>query len=223
MLPAQFRIVATPMRENPHDALITSNGADLKSLPDGARLGTSSPRRQLRSVAINSALEVLPLRGNVDTRLQRVPSGEIDAIILAIAGLKRLGRLADLNYEELDERDFIPTGGAGRRSRSKLSPTGKSAAPKDIERAVAALNDPQTRNARRRPNARSSPRSCFMRHAGRRKGELSTMTTSHARVLFSPDGCARSRRIEISEDVAPGDAQLRVRHRPRSSETAWRK
>src|SRR5208283_2851204 len=136
VLPPQFRIVATPMRENPHDALISSNGMRLKSLPTGARLGTSSARRKFEALRINPGLEVLPLRGNVDTRLQRVLSGEMDAIILAIAGLKRLGRLADLKYEELDEREFIPSAAQAALAIETLA-NEKICGAEDIEQAVA--------------------------------------------------------------------------------------
>ncbi|HLX36296.1 MAG TPA: hydroxymethylbilane synthase, partial [Candidatus Binataceae bacterium] len=108
VLESQFRIVATPERENPHDALIASNGARLKDLPKAARLGTSSARRRFEALRVNPHLEMVPLRGNVDTRLAKLQSGEMDAIIVAVAGLKRLGRLNDLRYEELDERDFVP-------------------------------------------------------------------------------------------------------------------
>src|SRR5271157_3512728 len=94
VLSPEFRVAATPPRENPHDALITSNGTRLKSLPRGAKLGTSSPRRKFEALRLNPGLQVLPLRGNVDTRLAHIQSGEMDAIILAIAGLKRLGRIA---------------------------------------------------------------------------------------------------------------------------------
>src|ERR1700733_490948 len=107
VLSPQFRIVATPQRENPHDALITSNGASLKSLPKGAKLGTSSARRKFEALRINPYLEIVPLRGNVDTRVGKLQSGEMDAIIVAMAGLKRLGKLQDVRYVELDEHDFV--------------------------------------------------------------------------------------------------------------------
>ena len=79
-------------RENTADILVTRDGAALAALPAGARLGTSSSRRRFQALRMNRALEILPLRGNVDTRLARVADGTFDAIIVAMAGVKRLGR-----------------------------------------------------------------------------------------------------------------------------------
>jgi hydroxymethylbilane synthase len=108
VLSPAYRIAAVPERENPCDALVTRDATGIRSLPPGARLGTSSSRRRFEALKVNPALEVVPLRGNVDTRLQRVLSGELEATILAMAGLKRLGRLKEVRYEELDEREFVP-------------------------------------------------------------------------------------------------------------------
>jgi hydroxymethylbilane synthase len=204
VLPAQFRIVATPARENPHDALITSSGANLKSLPKGARLGTSSSRRKFEALRINPGLEVLPLRGNVDTRLQRVLSGEMDAIILAIAGLKRLGRLAELKYEELDEREFIPAAAQAALAIETLAGE-KICGTDEVERAVASLNHPQTEceTAAERAFLASIHASCVTP-----VGIKATYANDHLlmrAVLFSVDG-ARDLADEISERVATTDA-----------------
>jgi len=209
VLPAQFRIVATPMRENPHDALITTTGASLKSLPKGARLGTSSPRRKFEALRINPGLEVLPLRGNVDTRLERVLSGEMDAIILAIAGLKRLGRLADLKYEELDEREFIPAAAQAALAIETLA-DGRIGGSSDIERAVASLNHPQTEceTAAERAFLASIHASCVT-PVGVKASYLDDHVAMRA-ILFSADG-TRELADEISERVAAGDAPAAVR------------
>ena len=100
-------VAATPAREDPRDALIARDGLTLDELPAGARVGTGSPRRmaQLRSRRPN--LEVVDIRGNVDTRLGKVTSGELDAVILAAAGLTRIGR-TDVVTEFLDA-DRWPT------------------------------------------------------------------------------------------------------------------
>jgi hydroxymethylbilane synthase len=209
VLPAQFRIVATPRRENPHDALITTTAASLKSLPKGARLGTSSTRRKFQALRINPGLEILPLRGNVDTRLQRVLSGEMDAIILAIAGLKRLGKLADLKYEELNEREFVPAAAQAALAIEALADE-KICGADDIERAVASLNHPQTEfeTAAERAFLASIHASCVTP-----VGVKATYVNDHLAlraILFSADG-ARDLADEISEPVALDDPKAAVR------------
>jgi hydroxymethylbilane synthase len=209
VLPPQFRIVATPPRENPHDALITSNGARLRHLPKGAKLGTSSPRRKFEALRINAGLEVLPLRGNVDTRLGRVASGEMDAIIVAMAGLKRLGRLADLKYEELDEREFVPAAAQAALAIETLA-DGKICASDDIDRAVASLNHPQTEceTSAERAFLASIHASCVTPVGV--KATLANDQLAMRVVLFSADG-ARELAEEISERVAIGDSQAAMR------------
>ena len=84
-------IAAIPERESVHDVLVSADGQTLSSLPAGARVGTSSLRRTAQLLARRPDLDILPLRGNVDTRVRKAMSGEYDAIVLAQAGLKRLG------------------------------------------------------------------------------------------------------------------------------------
>jgi hydroxymethylbilane synthase len=88
----QFEIVAITKREDPRDAFVSKNYARFADLPRGARVGTSSLRRQAQLKAARPDLEIVPLRGNVDTRLRKLETGEFAAIILAYAGLHRLGR-----------------------------------------------------------------------------------------------------------------------------------
>ncbi|GIG28715.1 hydroxymethylbilane synthase [Cellulomonas marina] len=88
-----LRIAAVPVREDTRDVLCASGGRTLADLPAGARVGTGSPRRAAQLRAARPDLEVVDLRGNVDTRLGRVTSGDLDAVVLARAGLARLGRL----------------------------------------------------------------------------------------------------------------------------------
>ena len=87
-----FAIAAVPAREDPRDGLCSSRFASIDELPGGARVGTSSLRREAQLRAVRPDLAIQPLRGNVDTRLRKLESGEYDAIVLACAGLKRLGR-----------------------------------------------------------------------------------------------------------------------------------
>ena len=90
-LAQEFELAAIMKREDPRDALISVKFSSLEELPQGAKVGTSSLRRQCQLKAMRPDLEIFPLRGNVDTRLRKLESGEYDAIILAAAGVKRLG------------------------------------------------------------------------------------------------------------------------------------
>jgi hydroxymethylbilane synthase len=140
VVPAQFRVAAVLERENTADILVTRDGSTLSALPAGTRLGTSSSRRRWQALRINRSLEILPLRGNVDTRLARLADGSFDAIIIALAGLKRLGRANDVKFVELDGRDFIPAGGQGALAIETLA-GGSDAAANELGRALSAIND----------------------------------------------------------------------------------
>lgn len=101
-----------PPREDPRDALVSKSGAPLAELPKGARVGTSSLRRALCLKLARPDLDVQPTRGNVDTRLRKVDEGQFDAIVLALAGLKRLG-LASRATEHLSTDVLLPAVGQG--------------------------------------------------------------------------------------------------------------
>ena len=102
-----LRIGAVPEREDPRDALCSRDGLTLDELPEGARVGTGSPRRVAQLLALRPDLEIVDIRGNVDTRLGRVRDGDLDAVVLASAGLARLGRLDAAS--ELFALDIWPT------------------------------------------------------------------------------------------------------------------
>ena len=89
-LPAGLRIAAVPAREDARDVLVTHTGCDLSALPAGAKIGTTSPRRRAQVLYIRSDLRVVDVRGNVDTRLRKLRETDLDGIILAAAGIKRL-------------------------------------------------------------------------------------------------------------------------------------
>jgi hydroxymethylbilane synthase len=99
-------------REDVRDALISRSGVGLASLPPGARIGSSSLRRQSQLLAIRGDLDIVSIRGNVDTRLQKLDGGEYDAVVLAAAGLNRLG-LAGRVSEYLDPDVCLPAAGQG--------------------------------------------------------------------------------------------------------------
>ncbi len=109
---ARFRIAAIPPREDARDALVARDGLVLGELPAGAMVGTSSPRRAAQLRALGLGLEIRPLRGNLDSRLNRVSSGELDAIVVARAGLARLGRL-DAVTETLEPVQMLPAPAQG--------------------------------------------------------------------------------------------------------------
>jgi hydroxymethylbilane synthase len=147
-VPSGFAIAAVLQRADPYDALITSRAGRLEDLPQGARLGTSSLRRQAQLLSARPDLRIEALRGNVDTRLRRLDDGELDAIILACAGLIRLGWESRITAR-LSARECLPAVAQGiigiecrdgdANSRSLLQglndPTTRAAM--DAERAFA--------------------------------------------------------------------------------------
>ncbi len=108
----RFLIAAIPRREDPRDVVVARDGLVLVELPAGSVVGTSSPRRAAQLRALGLGLEIRPLRGNLDTRLNRVSSGDLDAIVVARAGLARLGRL-DVVTETLEPVQMLPAPAQG--------------------------------------------------------------------------------------------------------------
>jgi hydroxymethylbilane synthase len=107
-------VAAVPPREDPRDALCARDGLSLLELPTGARVGTGSPRRTAQLRALDLGLEIVPIRGNVDTRLAKVGTGadQLDAVVLAVAGLRRLGR-TEVITELLDPIQVLPAAAQG--------------------------------------------------------------------------------------------------------------
>jgi hydroxymethylbilane synthase len=133
-------IAAVPPREDPRDALVARDRLTLGELPAGARVGTGAPRRMAQLRALGLGLEVVPIRGNVDTRMARVVPGDLDAVVLARAGLARLGRLGAIT-EVLDPLQVLPAPAQGALAVECRA---------DDERTLqllAALDDPGTRAA----------------------------------------------------------------------------
>ena len=111
-LAAAFEIAAITKRENPRDVFCSSHYASIEALPKRARVGTSSLRRQAQLKALRPDLDIHPLRGNVDTRLKKLEAGEYDAIILAAAGLNRLGK-TELIKQIIPAEVMCPAAGQG--------------------------------------------------------------------------------------------------------------
>lgn len=111
-LQPEFELAAVMKREDPRDAFVSVDFSNLEALPQAARVGTSSLRRQCQLKALRPDLQVIPLRGNVDTRLRKLESGEYQAIILASAGVHRLGLDAHVRYR-IPPDQMCPAAGQG--------------------------------------------------------------------------------------------------------------
>lgn len=133
-------IAAIPAREDPRDVLVTRERGGLRTLPRGAVVGTSSPRRAAFLRALRPDIETREIRGNVDTRLRKVREGQYDAVVLALAGLRRLG-VAVAADEVLDAADCPPAPGQGALAVQCRASDG------DVRARVAALDDANTRRA----------------------------------------------------------------------------
>ena len=105
-------LAAVPLREDPRDVVVARDGLTLGELPSGSRVGTGSPRRAAQLAALGLGLEIVDIRGNVDTRIRKVTTGELDAVVLARAGLARIGRLDEVT-EVLDPLQMLPAPGQG--------------------------------------------------------------------------------------------------------------
>lgn len=111
-IPQGLCIAAVPKREIPNDVLISKNGLSLSELPRGATIGTSSLRRSSQLLYLRSDFKIMPLRGNLDTRIKKLMTEQLDAIVLAAAGVKRLG-LEDKITEYIDFETLLPAVGQG--------------------------------------------------------------------------------------------------------------
>ncbi|MGB3698924.1 MAG: hydroxymethylbilane synthase [Gordonia sp. (in: high G+C Gram-positive bacteria)] len=131
---------AVPTRVDPRDALVSRDGMVLGELPSGSVIGTSSPRRAAQLRALGLGLEIRPLRGNLDSRLGKVASGELDAVVVARAGLVRIGK-SDAVTEALDPLVMLPAPAQGALAVECRSDDA------ELVRILAELDDPSTRAA----------------------------------------------------------------------------
>jgi hydroxymethylbilane synthase len=134
-------LAAVPAREDPRDAVVARDGLTLAELPPGSRIGTGSPRRASQLLALGLGFDVQPVRGNVGTRIGYVTDGRLDAVVLAYAGLRRVGR-ADEVTEIIDPLQMLPAPGQGA-----LAVECRDDDPELAELLRAALDDPGTRVA----------------------------------------------------------------------------
>jgi hydroxymethylbilane synthase len=133
-------IAAVPARQDPRDALVARDGLTLGQLPAGSRVGTGSPRRAAQLRALGYGLTIVPLRGNVDTRVGRVANGDLDAVVLALAGLRRLGRAGEVT-EILDPIQMLPAPAQGALAVECR------AADASARAALSTVDSPDTRAA----------------------------------------------------------------------------
>jgi hydroxymethylbilane synthase len=133
-------LAAVPPREDPRDVLVASRGRTLADLTAGSQVGTGAPRRIAQLNALGFGLECVPIRGNVDTRIRKVTDGELDAVVLARAGLARLGRL-DAVTEVLDPMLVLPAPAQGALALECR------AGDRSLVELLGALDDPESRAA----------------------------------------------------------------------------
>jgi len=196
-LPAGLTMVAIGKREDVRDALLSSAGVPLESLPSGARVGTSSLRRQSQLLHARRDLRVLELRGNVDTRIAKLDRGDYDAIVLAKAGLDRLG-LSGRITQVIPTEVSLPAAGQGA--------IGIEARAGDAEAAhmVAALDDAETRGAVAAERAALAALGGGCQVPLGAWGRIENGQLSLDVVVLSPDG---TQRLWATESGAPGEAE----------------
>jgi hydroxymethylbilane synthase len=188
--PDGLELAAFPPREDPRDVLVTRRGGGLDDLPARAVLGTSSLRRRAMVLAARADLSVIPLRGNVDTRLAKLSAGECDAVVLAAAGLRRLA-LSPTHACPLDVETFVPAVGQGILA---VEVRADDAATRGL---VGRLNDPSTQACARAERA-------YLRRLG---ASCNTPMAAHATLA----GTAPSQRLVMRAMVASEDGRQVLR------------
>jgi hydroxymethylbilane synthase len=133
-------LAAVPVRDDPRDALVAREGAKVADLPPGARIGTGSPRRAAQLLMMRRDLRPVGIRGNAGTRMSRIDSGEVDAVVLAYAGLARIGRL-DAVTQLFEPEEMLPAPGQG--ALAVECQAGRS----DLAELLACVDDPASRAA----------------------------------------------------------------------------
>jgi len=193
-IPPGLVLAAVPAREDPSDALISHPSRPLSDLPRGARIGTGSPRRKAQLLALRPDLEVVDARGNVDTRLRRLREGKWNAIVLARAGLARLGRLEDI-AEVFGPDRMLPAIGQG--ALALIAREGDSA----VREALALLDDERSHREALAERAllRYLEAGCRAPLAGLARAVGGALSLSAG--VFSPDG----RRLLREDGSGPAD------------------
>jgi hydroxymethylbilane synthase len=180
-VPAGLIFSATTKREDARDCLISRNGRSLQHLPPGARVGTSSLRRQAQLRHFRSDLEMVELRGNVDTRLKKLAAGEFDAIVLAMAGVNRLGASGQIT-QVLGTETMLPAVGQGALGIETRADD------RETSQFAAALDDVETRACvtAERALLRELEGGCQAPLGANARHQVSEILLEAA--VFSPDG-----------------------------------
>lgn len=200
-MPEGLVVAAVPQREDARDAFLGHAARRLIDLPQGARLGTASLRRQAQSLALRPDLQIEMLRGNVDTRMRRLEEGDFDAILLAAAGLSRLG-LAAAIHERLDLDAFLPAPGQGALALQSRADRADEPWLKAQDHRPTALAVAAERGAML--VLEGSCRTAVAAHAVFDDGGVLTLTCE----WLSPDGVRRVRRVAsrpIADMAGAGD------------------
>jgi hydroxymethylbilane synthase len=191
-----FAIAAIPAREDPRDALCSANYSSVEELPPHAKVGTSSLRREAQLRAMRPDLVIHPLRGNVDTRLRKLESGEYEAIILALSGLRRLGR-TELVRQVMPIELMCPAAGQGALAIEIR--TGDDA----VRSALEFLDDPRARSET------ECERSLLKKLGGGcqvpigANAKFSGRTLQLVAIVASPDGTTILRESGTGENAGP--------------------
>lgn len=194
-MPEGFTLAAITAREDPRDAFVSNHFLDLSQLPGGARVGTSSLRREAQLRERDPLLEIIPLRGNVNTRLRKLDEGQYAGIVLAAAGLKRLG-LGERIRHVFDTADMLPAAGQGALGIEIRSDRA------DLLAALAPLahRDTTLATAAERAVSRALGGSCSMPLAAHAQVEDGVL---HLRAAWGePEGDAPLLRADAAEAVA---------------------
>ena len=197
-LPEGLCLAAFPPRDDPRDVLVSRRGGGIADLPQGATVGTSSLRRRVLLLSLRPDLRIEAIRGNVDTRLAKLSAGTWDAVVVAAAGLARLG-LTPANARPLSPEEFLPAVGQGILALEARS------GDRPLRALLAGVDDPATRTQAEAERA-------FLCRLG---ASCHTPVAAHARLFngeLSLDGLVASldgRRVLRSRAVgAPGSAEL---------------
>jgi hydroxymethylbilane synthase len=199
-LPAGLEIGCVLPRDDPRDVVVSRSGAALTALPHGARIGTASLRRRAQLLRLRGDLAIIPIRGNVGTRLDKLAAGEVDALVLALCGLERLGKTG-IGLEILSAQQMLPAVGQGALALECRSGDG------ELRQLLAPLHDPASAAcvAAERAMLAALDGSCRTPIAG-----LATIAGDQLTLdalLLTPDGDAERRgrtQGAISEAVALG-------------------
>ena len=202
-LPDGLEIACVLARDDPRDVLLSANGASLAALPKGAKVGTASLRRQAQLLRLRPDLSVLPIRGNVNTRIDKLMAGEFDAIVLALCGLERLGK-AGLATEILPPEVMLPAVGQGALAIECRAGDGA------LRQLLDPLHDPGAAACvgAERAMLAALDGSCRTPIAGLAERDGDRLTLEG--LLLKPDGSSevRARRTGATDDAAALGAAL---------------